>query len=378
MTLPIATTEYAESVARFGQAWGYKGIAGVPGDFSRRTFHWVDLCDADEAELLANFRAVPSGVEPTTESWTRYFSAIAEQHLATAAAAERRGDRVAAKGAFLKAALNFEIAMFALLNQPKGPHIEQAYRRQVEAFLQAGNYFSPPLEVVKIPYAGLELTAYVRIPKASEKPPVVLLTGGADAWKSHASLHAQQDAFTAAGFATLITDLPGTGDCPVVREPGCHRYFRAVLDYIQADPRLDGARIGAHMRSFGGYFAVALAMTVGRHEVQAVVSLAPNLHTGHVLRGNPEFSLLNQGLLQPRPEQPELLVIHSLPDEPSIQDVALMQQQGIVMDTLIYAQDYHTAMLNGREHLNFSIEWIKNRIARVHAQADVRQPAGIR
>jgi hypothetical protein len=94
-----------------------------------------------------------------------------------------------------------------------------------------------------------------------------------------------------------------------------------------------------------------------------------------VLRGNPEFSLLNMGLLRPRPEQPDLLVIHCVPDEPSIQDVEVMRHQGIVMDTLIYAQDYHTAMLNGREHLNFSIDWVKKRLGR--ARVAVRQPAGV-
>ena len=131
--------------------------------------------------------------------------------------------------------------------------------------------------------------------------------------------------------------------------------------------------MGAHKRSFGGYYAVALAAQVSRDELPAIVSVAPPIH--HSFDRPPPWlpverhswfaslSLDAQGALNVNTQQPELLVVQSLPDPLCvIEDTYLLAERGIVADTLIYAQDFHTAMLNGRDHLAFSIDWLRKRV----------------
>ena len=43
MTLPAADSPQAPDIAALGRAWGYETIAGVPPEFARRLYHWVDM-----------------------------------------------------------------------------------------------------------------------------------------------------------------------------------------------------------------------------------------------------------------------------------------------------------------------------------------------
>src|SRR5262249_12702544 len=157
--------------------------------------------------------------------------------------------------------------------------------------------------------------------------------------KGHQSLHATQQLLVGAGFATLTIDLPGTGQNPIALEPGCHETLVPVIDWLKACDRVDGDRIGAHMRSFGGYFAAALAATVSGETLRAIVGVAPPIH--HAFPSPPPFlasiadwfrtlSLLDQGVLVANAEQPELLIVQSLPDPLCpIEDTYLLAEKGL-------------------------------------------------
>ena len=264
--------------------------------------------------------------------------------------------------------------MFTLPFFAMQPHQLAAYQRHTQRYVELGASFDPPLQVVRIAVEDEEVTGYLRVPQAIGPQRAVLLTGGADGWKAHRSLHATQEAFLRAGWVTLIVDLPGTGESPFPLEPGCQRTLPPILEWLRAREEVDGERVAAHMRSFGGYFAVALAADLNRDALPAIVGVAPPIH--HAFHSPPPFlqdraewfktlSLLDQQALHPNPEQPDLLIVQSLPDALCpIEDTYLCTEQGIVMDTLIYAQDFHTAMLNGSEHLAFSIDWLRKRTDR--------------
>jgi pimeloyl-ACP methyl ester carboxylesterase len=359
MTLPAAPAPEAPDIESLGRAWGYESITGVPPEFARRLYHWVDMCDADGETLLAAFRARPAGVEPGSEEWTAYFAEL--------------GEREWAHGDSQLALTYLEIAFFSPPFLEPQEFQRAAYRRHCELYVEAGRSLDPPLEVVSIPVNEEQIVGYLRVPGAVERPPVVLVTGGADGWKGHRSLHATQQLLVGSGFATLTIDLPGTGENPFPLEPGSHETLLPVLDWLKQLDRVDGDRLGAHMRSFGGYFAAALAATVPRGHLRAIVSVAPPIH--HAFHSPPPFlrpiadwfktlSLLDQGVLAPNPDQPDLLVVQSLPDPLCpIEDTYLLAEQGLVMDTLVYAQDFHTAMLNSRSHMDFSIDWLARRLA---------------
>src|ERR1700733_2766189 len=359
MTLPAAPSPQAPDVASLGQAWGYETITGVPPEFARRVYHWVDMCGADGDTLVQAFRGCPDGTAPLSAGWTEYFSQLGEQ--------EWRAGNVQLALTYL------EIALFSLPFHDPAPHQRAAYERHRDLYVQAGGEFDPPLEVVSIPIDGRDVIGYLRLPDGIDRPPALLVTGGADGWKAHQSLHATQQLLVDAGFATLTIDLPGTGESPFALEPGCHRTLPPVVEWLKRLDRVDGARVGAHLRSFGGYFAAALAVDMSREDLRAIVGVAPPIH--HAFHSPPPFlqdraewfktlSLLDQGVLGPNPDQPDLLIIQSLPDPLCpVRDTYLLAEEGLVMDTLIYAQDFHTAMLNGRSHMDFSIDWLRRRLS---------------
>jgi esterase FrsA len=358
MTLPPAPSLDAPDIASLGRAWGWRSIDGVPPEFGRRLYHWVDMCDADGDTLVAAIRARPADATPASDAWTAYFRGLSDEALPT----DRR-----------LALAYLEIAFFTPPFLPMGAAQRAAYERHCELYVEAGADLDPPLEVVSIPVDGKEVVGYLRIPRGIERPPAIFVTGGADGWKGHLSLHATQQMLTAAGFATLTIDLPGTGQSPFALEPGCHETLPPVIAWLRDQERVDGSRVGAHLRSFGGYFAAALATTMSRDELRAIVGVSPPIH--HAFYNPPPFladrtewfkklSLLDQGVLQANAEQPDLLIVHALPDELCpVEDTYLLAEQGLVMDTLIYAQDFHTAMLNGRSHMEFAIDWLRRRLA---------------
>jgi dienelactone hydrolase len=358
MTMPPAPALDAPDIASLGRAWGWRSIEGIPPEFGRRLYHWVDMCDADGDTLVAAIRARPGDATPASDAWTAYFRRLSDEALDE----DRR-----------LALAYLEIALFTAPFLPMGTAQQAAYERHCELYVQAGEDLDPPLEVVSIPVRGREVVGYLRVPRDVDRPPAVFVTGGADGWKGHMSLHATQQLLVAAGFATLTIDLPGTGQSPFSLQPGSHETLPPAIAWLRGSDRVDGSRVGAHMRSFGGYFAAALAATMSRDELRAVVGVAPPIH--HAFYRPPPFlagradwfktlSLLDQGVLRPNPNQPDLLIVHSLPDELCpVQDTYLLAEQGLVMDTLIYAQDFHTAMLNGRAHMNFSIDWLHSRLA---------------
>jgi dienelactone hydrolase len=359
MTLPQAPTLEAPDIASLGREWGYQTIAGVPAEFARRLYHWVDMCGADGETLLEAFRARPTGTEPLTREWTDYFSELGER--------ERKAGDVQLALTYL------EIALFSLPFLQASEFQRAAYERHRDLYVQAGEHFDPPLQVVTIPVEGEEVVGYLRIPHDVDHPPALLVTGGADGWKSHQSLHATQQLLVDAGFATLTIDLPGTGESPFELQPGSHRTLPPVVHWLKDRDQVDGSRVGAHLRSFGGYFAAALAADMTRDDLRAIVCVAPPIH--HAFYAPPPFlqpraewfktlSLLDQCVLKPNPVQPDLLVVQSIPDPLCpVTDTYLLAEQGLVLDTLIYAQDFHTAMLNGRSHMDFSIDWLRRRLA---------------
>jgi pimeloyl-ACP methyl ester carboxylesterase len=76
-------------------------------------------------------------------------------------------------------------------------------------------------------------------------------------------LSQRSDEFHKRGWATVITEIPGTADCPSNRtDPSSpDRLFSSILDWIDAQDYLDSSKIIAWGLSAGGYYAIRLAHT---------------------------------------------------------------------------------------------------------------------
>src|SRR6266513_1841878 len=86
--------------------------------------------------------------------------------------------------------------------------------QSLETFLAHAKFMDPPLEVVRIPFEGSEIVAYLRLPKAAKGPvPVVVAISGLDSRKE--DLSENFGAIIPHGIGFIGVDSPGTGQSPI-------------------------------------------------------------------------------------------------------------------------------------------------------------------
>ena len=145
-----------------------------------------------------------------------------------------------------------------------------AHERTVACFRRGAGTLSPPAELVRIPYAGTTLAAYLRVPPG--RRPVVIMIPGLDSVKEE--LQATAEYLVSRGLAVVAIDGPGQGeaeyDLPI--EPAYERVTAAVVDYLRDRADIDPDRIGVFGVSLGGYYAARSAAYEPR--VRATVALS--------------------------------------------------------------------------------------------------------
>lgn len=203
------------------------------------------------------------------EDWLDAWVRTGDVHAELAREAERRGRRVTAGEAWVRAALCYHFAKFVWTVDP------QRYRettiRSVEALRAAHRHLDPTARRLEIPFEGKTLFANLRRPPQVRRPPVVLLIPGLDSTKEE--FFYWENTFLVRGMATVSVDGPGQG------ETGFHTHIRpdyevavrAVLDHLSAEPDLDLGRVGAVGVSLGGYYAPRAAAFEPR--VRAVAAI---------------------------------------------------------------------------------------------------------
>ncbi|HEX5502324.1 MAG TPA: alpha/beta hydrolase [Thermomicrobiales bacterium] len=392
MTATIGATgaRMAATIAEYrADPEAFAGIAGVPPALAARLPGWLDEGFA-AAELLDACRAIPAGQLPGSPAWVGAFGARGDAHEGLGRVAEARGDADRARVEYLTAAFYFFLARFPHIFSPDA---RAAYRRHQDAYLRAASTFDPPLEVVRLPLDGGEVVGYLRVPRRpAGPPPVVVLSGGLDVWKSDSELHGVAEALLAAGLATLALDAPGTGENPLPAAPGAERAYTAAIAHLKARPDVAGDRIGCFGLSFGGHWAVRLWCV--SPDLRAVVNvggpvhhtfapawcaeLGPGLLAPLAVMLGEDFaalgprgvcarlgalSLVDAGLLAPQPGAPALLSINGARDEQvTIADLAVISERGVPQDSLVFASDRHVASRNRALHLPFAVRWLAHRL----------------
>lgn len=346
---------------------------------------WV-ASGIDEKELDSVLKKIhdPTGTGPG--SWVYELSLAAARHEVAATEAELAKEEPKAAEEYKKAAIFYFIARFPYLSSPAK---EEAYRKHVDCYLRAAKRFDPPLETVRIPYEGKEIIGYLRVPDV-EKPPVVVVTGGVDTWKS--DVDNQVNAILDEGMAVFAFDMPGTGESEWPLEPNSDRVYSRVLEYLKSRPELDGERMGVYLQSFAGLFAVKLALV--DPNVRAAVNVGGPIHLAftpehikkvpdvmvatiaHAMREKPDvsfkklvaraepMSLAKQGLLQKPERQAALLSINGDQDElVPIEDLYIISDSGIEQDEWVYAGDGHCAPNNMSLHAPKAATWLRERLS---------------
>jgi esterase FrsA len=358
-----------------------------PAVLAERLPGWLED-GADGDELLATCRALPPGQTPGTVGWVRNFVATGDAHATRARALTAAGTMVPAGREELAAAFCYFLARFPHVF---GPEAADAYAQHRAAYLRAARFFDPPLQVVHVPSEGEEpIVGYLRVPTRADgaPPPVVLLSGGIDVWKSDAELHLIGETLLRQGLATFALDAPGTGENPVLAAPGAERVFLAALAHLRRRDDVAGDRIGFYGLSFGGHWAVRTACA--DRALSAVVNVGGPIHRsfapewcarlnsgllatlarvtgGSLAELGPAgvcarlqaLSLLEGGLLTPDSVGAALLSINGAQDEAvTIADLDLITECGVAQDALVFAGDRHTASRHRTLYLPFAARWL--------------------
>lgn len=315
--------------------------------------HPFDGCDPDTTGLLID--SLP-GLDGS--SWGRVWVDAGDEARAAAAAAEARGDHENAQAGYRRAAKFYFLGRYPCPNHPLK---QTSAEKERDAYLAAERFRPIPTDRVTVPFPGREgeggeVVFLHRRPPGVDRPAVVVMWGGVDAWKEQ--LTVTSDAFLAEGLATVALDNPGTGESPVAGSRDAERQFLPVLDWIAARTDLDGGRVGLFGRSFGGHWATKLAH-LHPERVAGAVSWAGGVHhmfqpewveasrhpdsylmelvetrarmLGTTVEEYParfaELSLLDQGILD-RPCAPLLLVNGKHDTQCPVEDIFLLLEHG--------------------------------------------------
>lgn len=217
--------------------------------------HPMNALDAEEGIALIDHLPGLDG-----ESWSAYWMQHGQVVYRQAQEALSQEDTATASRLFMKASGLYFMGRFPC---PDHPGKARSAELERESYLQAARLWDVPARRIAIPFAGRadegrEVVVLLRTPPGVERPPVVVMWGGVDAWKEQMTQACE--ALLALGIATVAMDNAGTGESPVRGVPDAERQFATVFDWVEAQSDLDGSRMACLGRSFGGYWATKLAL----------------------------------------------------------------------------------------------------------------------
>ena len=187
------------------------------------------------------------------EDWCRIWSEEAKLHEDQGADAAKRGHKVTASEAFLRAAIYYHYGKHYFWIDPE--QYRQAHDNMLRCYKAAASDADPPMEHLEIPFDGSLLAAWLRRPRGVARPKVAVILPGLDACKEE--LHAWSDAFLRRGLATVQLDGPGQGETafrlPIRSDWG--KVIGAVIDALEQRGDLNGQAVGVVGQSLGAIYA---------------------------------------------------------------------------------------------------------------------------
>ncbi|HKH99754.1 MAG TPA: alpha/beta hydrolase [Candidatus Sulfotelmatobacter sp.] len=311
------------------------------------------LIGLDPADVKEAFESIHTGDK---DEWAAGFMHVGDRYFNEAKSLEK-SDPTKANADYIRA---WRIYSFGRWPIPASPGKQRSYEKAIEAFLAHAKFFDSPFEVVRIPFEGKEIIGYLRLPKDAKGPvPLVIAVNGLDSRKE--DLTESFGAILPFGIGVLAVDGPGTGQAPIKASETSERMLSRVIDYALSRPEVDKSRIAFHGVSWGGYWAVKMAIVehvrlrgasaqspmidksftkdflmnslLGNREylfdqVPALMNILEGVHTldemGEYL---PKMSLVHQGLLG-KPMAPMLILAGVHDTQVPIEDEYLLLNQG--------------------------------------------------
>jgi dienelactone hydrolase len=217
----------------------------------------------DLAEIDRVIASVDSFYRGGYRDWPTQWFKAGDQYLERGCKALAAGHRETAAQMLLSGSVCYHLAGY--MHHDIGrllPETERSMLRAVEIYWEAAPLFDPPSVLIEIPYDGTTLRPFLRLPRGVERPPLVILIGGANS--NMINMHAVAEHYLARGMAALGLDGPGQGEFRArtgraLRVKDYDRALGACADWAQRDGRIDGSRIGIYGRATGALLAIHAA-----------------------------------------------------------------------------------------------------------------------
>jgi len=187
------------------------------------------------------------------DEWAQAWIQVADQYVEEA---KNQKDPTLASQLYKRA---WRIYYFGQWPAPTSKGKQVAYEKALSAYLQYAKSFDPPLELVKIPFEGKEITGYLRLPKNIKgRVPLIFAVNGLDSRKE--TVFESYSEILPKGVGVFVTDGPGTGQAPVKVSPNAERMLSACIDYLTKRSEIDPKRIIFSGVSFGAYWGAKMAI----------------------------------------------------------------------------------------------------------------------
>ncbi|KAF2011938.1 alpha/beta-hydrolase [Aaosphaeria arxii CBS 175.79] len=326
---------------------------------------------ADFEPIVASLAA--SGMREPYD-WDAYAAAFvsqAEKLAVVAEEAERKGEVEKASEYYLRASAVWRISRFPA---PRSGLQRRAWEEGKKVCIKGLGLKPHPVREVLVPHTHRldtereVIPVYYLLPEGASKEapvPTVIIFTGLDGYRTE--LAVWMEGWRQQGVATIVLEIPGTGDCPAkpddVKSPD--RLYSSLFDWVGQQEGIDQKKVAVWAFSTGGYYAIRVAHTHA-DKLAGVVALGGGCHhmfdpewlseVNHLeypfdlantlahkwgygndierfkKEASSKFSLLNDGTLD-KPKCARLLLINGTEDEIfPIDDYYLALQHGAVKE----------------------------------------------
>lgn len=239
--------------------------------FGERALFQATYRGADFGECVTTIERIGDG---SIDEWYHQWVATADRVAGIGDRSAAAGHAVSAREAYIRASTYYRTAYFPLFGKPVDPRLVEAFERETKVFHKAAPLFSPPIEVLEIPFEGGSLPAYFVGAGSSGAPrPTIVQVNGYDS-NIQEMYFSHGPAAIRRGYNYLGFDGPGQGrnlirDGVPIR-PDWENVVRPVIDFALERPEVDPERIILVGWSFGGFLAPRAAAF--EHRIAALVA----------------------------------------------------------------------------------------------------------
>lgn len=255
---------------------------------------WILDLMVKQTGRVQNFGNDERDVPPEVKSYRMIPRALAKQarHAeAIARAAELAGHVDTARLAYAKASNIYAHAQHAIFEDDNQEKIH-LHAKHVECFDKVVALGDSPVELVEIPWEGVQIQARLHLLRDRRRAPTVLFLPGMDMTKEMFP-SPLTNPYLRRGMNVLSIDGPGQGMSNIrkirVSDDNYERAASAAIDYLLTRPEVDPDQIAVVGTSFGSHWGIRLAALDHRIKALATTHAVYGSKTAIFEEASPRF-----------------------------------------------------------------------------------------